>query len=33
LEIERIGELLDLDLANFLAASPLLGAAANQERT
>jgi len=33
LEIERIGDLLDLDLANFLAASPIRGAVTNQERT
>ena len=33
LAIERIGDLLDLDLANFLAASPIRGAVTNQERT
>jgi FMN phosphatase YigB (HAD superfamily) len=32
LEIERIGDLLDRDRADFLAASPLGVAAANQER-
>ncbi|HVR94744.1 MAG TPA: HAD family hydrolase [Casimicrobiaceae bacterium] len=32
LEIERIGDLLDHDRADFLAASPLGVAAANQER-
>jgi FMN phosphatase YigB (HAD superfamily) len=33
LTIERIGDLLDLDLANFLATSPIRGAVTNQERT
>ena len=33
LEIERIGDLLDLDLSDFLAASPIGVAAMNQERT
>jgi hypothetical protein len=32
LEIERIGDLLDHDRADFLAASPLGIAATNQER-
>ena len=33
LEIERIGDLLDYELSDFLAASPLGVAATNQERT
>ena len=33
MEIERIGDLLDHDLSDFLAASPLGVAATNQERT
>jgi FMN phosphatase YigB (HAD superfamily) len=33
LEIERIADLLDHDLSNFLAASPFRLAATNQERT
>ncbi len=33
LEIERIGDLLDFDLSDFLAASPFNVAATNQERT
>jgi FMN phosphatase YigB (HAD superfamily) len=33
LEIERIGDLLDHDLSDFLAASPIGEAAMNQERT
>jgi FMN phosphatase YigB (HAD superfamily) len=33
LEIERIGDLLDHDLSDFLAASPFRLAATNQERT
>jgi hypothetical protein len=33
LEIERIGDLLNHDLSDFLAASPIGVAAMNQERT
>jgi len=33
LEIERIGDLLDLDPSDFIAASPVGVAATNQERT
>jgi hypothetical protein len=33
LRIERIGDLLDLDLADFLVAPPVGVTASNQERT